>query len=473
MKYPVVSSLIAFAISTSILGTTLAHAAILPECDVTKHGQAQGVGAIALSVVDGKTFASITVKSVATDCRIKVGMASYQKFDEVIKNQIIYNIDFGGFLEPGEQRLLKVEVPPCAAQLDVYQGDAITDYFSGYYCPGWPSNCRLITALHNNCSNPTAGGTCTGGSNGTPNSAVPYCTRMPPVCSAGAVYSTGLECSTTAKSIVLDASQSDGLGLTYKWSTTCPQSAFSPSDSDVKPTFTLPTLAAVGSSVKCQVNLVVTDRYGVSSNCSSAVLGGTCNGDCAGTVNGSAKADVCGVCNGDGSTCKPCDPTNIQDKQLGIDSNLAALKGAVSQLVKLTEKALVKAQLTGRQANAVRAANQSYLNSASSVYTAGWQATYTTIPGTILNCGVNTACVTVSTAAAKANLAQHSDSLLTVAKNAHKMLKSVTKKLTSKNSSLKKKFEQKATKIVAQANANFSTEQSLIASIPSSTSSCR
>lgn len=453
----------------SVVGIHSAFAVDLPICDVKKHGQAVGKSLITVTEIAGVKTASITVKSVAKDCKLQVGMASYEKFDEVIRNQIVHNIDFGGFLNPGEEKTLSVIVPPCASQIDVYQGEAITDYFSDFYCPGYPSNCRLVTALHTNCSNASAGGPCTGGVNGTVNTSVPYCSRKPPVCSAGSTYSSGLECSAAPKTITLDGSQSSGLGLTYNWSTTCPGATFNPSAQEVKPTFTLSTLAAVGSSVSCQVNLTVTDRYGLSSNCSSAVLGETCQGDCAGTVNGTAVRDECGVCEGDGSTCQSCETTNIEGTQIAIDVNLAALKTRVSRLVKLTENAMAKAKIQGREASKLRAKNQELLKSASALYTAGWESIYSTVPATVLSCPQTNACINVSIAGAKTNLEEHAIKLFNVAKDAHATLRSTTSKLSE---TMKKKLNKKGKTVINEAKERLASEQSLIASIPSSTSSC-
>ncbi len=465
-------SLMYSLICTAVFFSSAAQAqSVLPDCNVGTPGLVVGVTPLTVTTISGQQYAMVRVKSTATNCRVKVGMASYQKYDEIIRNQTVFNIDFGAYLNPGEERNLSVLIPPCASQVDVYQGEAITDYFSDYYCPGWPSNCRLVSAIHTNCTNPSAGGPCTGGASGTVNPAVPYCVRQPPVCNAGGSYSSGLECSASPKTIALSSNGSSGENITYSWSTTCPQGSVV-STTEANPTLTLSTLVLGGGSVSCQVNLTVTDKFGLSSNCSAALVGGTCNVDCAGTVNGSATVDECGVCQGDGSTCKQCDTTDIKGTQLSIDVNLAELKNATARMVRLIDRAIGVAKLTGRPASSVKASAATVLKSATASYVRGWQAVYTSIPGVILVCTSNTNCTSISTVAVKAMINSEATTLFNSVAQTRKILEQVLRKAPRSAAKSVRSIRTNSSAIIAKSKSALLREQKLIASIPDATSSC-
>jgi hypothetical protein len=48
--------------------------------------------------------------------------------------------------------------------------------------------------------------------------------------------------------------------------------------------------------------------------------------DCAGTPNGNAKPDRCGVCNGDGKSCLDCSGEDINGDQTALDTGAHALE---------------------------------------------------------------------------------------------------------------------------------------------------
>ncbi|MEM8529629.1 MAG: choice-of-anchor A family protein [Chloroflexota bacterium] len=68
-----------------------------------------------------------TVINSSQECEYEVGMASYQKFDEILSNQVLYDsmpesppiFNDGIIAGPGET-LLQVELPLCATQIDLF-----------------------------------------------------------------------------------------------------------------------------------------------------------------------------------------------------------------------------------------------------------------------------------------------------------------------------------------------------------------
>ncbi len=89
-------------------------------------------------------FSSNTVGKIqnkSTTCSYDVGMASYQKFDEVIDHQLIYSWTTGR-VGPNQILALGVAVPDCAAQIDLFYGSVL------HSLDGQRYGDRLITARH-------------------------------------------------------------------------------------------------------------------------------------------------------------------------------------------------------------------------------------------------------------------------------------------------------------------------------------
>lgn len=74
-------------------------------------------------------------------CTFEVGLASYRKFDEVIDHQELYDSDTAE-IGPGKTVTLKVDVPDCATQVDVFRGPVLHSLNGRRY------STRLIQAQH-------------------------------------------------------------------------------------------------------------------------------------------------------------------------------------------------------------------------------------------------------------------------------------------------------------------------------------
>jgi hypothetical protein len=92
--------------------------------------------------------------------------------------------------------------------------------------------------------------------------------------------------------------------FSYKWSTTCPNGVFENSNI-ANTTFRFNSESSAGKPTVCTVSLVVSDGY-LNSSFTTNVSVNSCNVDCKGVINGVAKIDQCGVCNGNGKTCLDC-----------------------------------------------------------------------------------------------------------------------------------------------------------------------
>ncbi|GAA5526957.1 PT domain-containing protein [Herpetosiphon gulosus] len=89
-------------------------------------------------------FSSNTVGKIwnkSSTCSYDVGMASYQKFDEIIDHQLIYSWAIGR-VGPNTTVSLSVAVPECAAQIDVFYGSVL------HSLDGQRYNERLLSARH-------------------------------------------------------------------------------------------------------------------------------------------------------------------------------------------------------------------------------------------------------------------------------------------------------------------------------------
>jgi len=81
------------------------------------------------------------IQNKSTTCVYTVGMASYQKVDEIIDHQVIYSWETGR-IEPNQILALNVAVPECAAQIDLFYGPVLHSLDGQRYGE------RLITARH-------------------------------------------------------------------------------------------------------------------------------------------------------------------------------------------------------------------------------------------------------------------------------------------------------------------------------------
>jgi hypothetical protein len=64
------------------------------------------------------------VENISDVCTHKAGLAAYKKFDEVIDDQELFQFT-EIVLAPGQSATIQVELPECAAQLDLFRGDVL------------------------------------------------------------------------------------------------------------------------------------------------------------------------------------------------------------------------------------------------------------------------------------------------------------------------------------------------------------
>ncbi|MCB0034508.1 MAG: carboxypeptidase regulatory-like domain-containing protein, partial [Anaerolineales bacterium] len=67
------------------------------------------------------TMGWVTNNSTAL-CTWEIGMASYEKYDDIIDNQILFDYIDGVPVPPGETVKVSVELPECAVQVDLFYG---------------------------------------------------------------------------------------------------------------------------------------------------------------------------------------------------------------------------------------------------------------------------------------------------------------------------------------------------------------
>ncbi|MGI6679918.1 MAG: hypothetical protein ACOX3T_00240, partial [Bdellovibrionota bacterium] len=138
------------------------------------------------------------------------------------------------------------------------------------------------------------------------NKSLPTCQpNNAPICDGAneVVYNTECQGSVTTLDISANCVDPDGTKLIYSWTTNCENSVLS-NESTATPTLTL-TNPGTGVSQSCQVSLNVSDGL-ASTNITQNVYAAACEIDCFGVPGGSARLDVCGVCDGDGTSCLDC-----------------------------------------------------------------------------------------------------------------------------------------------------------------------
>jgi cysteine-rich repeat protein len=130
-------------------------------------------------------------------------------------------------------------------------------------------------------------------------------------------------------------------------------------------------------------NLEVDD--GCSASCVVELL------DCNNQINGKAKVDRCGVCNGDGNSCLECTETSQVDKQIGLDGGARRQQEMVGSALLLASNAY---KSIGKKLNK-KFINQTAAQ-ASQYHLEAWKVVWE-MPSTVLACG-SSFCVTVSQA---------------------------------------------------------------------------
>lgn len=445
-----------------------------------------------LVVNTSNNTAQVTLKNNGT-CSVKVGLASYRKYDEILSNQTIYDWVNSTTLAPGQQIQMTISLPSCAAQVDVFWGDVISDYSTGAMYSS-PVD-RLIAAYHTNTSNHQLGGPVIPGSQ--------YCTRCPhsctaptptpkptktptpsptpsnPVCDAGGPYSgSSIPCSTSPQTVQLSGAGSSipgGGTLSYAWSSNCPGATFD-NVSVANPKITLVTAPSSASdpAISCNINLTVTSSKGTSASCSGNLAAQSCSRDCAGTINGGAVVDRCGVCSGNGQSCVNCNSVNIQGSQLAIDNNANAQRDLVLKINRELDIATKNAAVSKKQSNSTDNYIVSSNTQANAFYKNAWTLTYTSFPPAILTC-TSTFCVNVSTASSKAAIKSNSDQLLALAKNGEARVRATlaqAKRNKAKNLKKVNSASAKAKKFLNQASVLSAANTAELGKVPGVQSSC-
>jgi hypothetical protein len=98
------------------------------------------------SFLIGPGFSSGQIVNLSATCAYNVGIASYSKPDDVIDNQVLFASNTG-VVNPGATLALNVDVPTCAAQVDLFYGTVLTSLNGQRYGE------RLIDAEHINGQN--------------------------------------------------------------------------------------------------------------------------------------------------------------------------------------------------------------------------------------------------------------------------------------------------------------------------------
>jgi hypothetical protein len=93
------------------------------------------------TISDDGTMGWVTNHSTAL-CTWEIGMASYEKYDDVIDNQVLFDYIDGVPVAPGETVKVEVELPECAVQVDLFYGPYLASLNGQRYKE------RLLDYLH-------------------------------------------------------------------------------------------------------------------------------------------------------------------------------------------------------------------------------------------------------------------------------------------------------------------------------------
>ncbi len=266
---------------------------------------------------------------------------------------------------------------------------------------------------------------------------VTYNYNSVPVCVAAGrgVSYENISCSGPTTTVQLDggfSSDDNQLGLQFTWQTNCPNGTFNNPNS-INPILSFDS-ALNNQSTNCLVTLSVTDSMNQTATCSVPVSVQGCNYDCAGNLNGSAKLDACGVCNGD-NQCFNCEDTETEEASFGLDGNSFALFKVLKKSVKFKRKIIANS----KYGNDIIATGQS-------IYQAAWQLAWS-LPKVITTCTNSQLCVNVSNEPFEAQFVSSAESLQNIIfsvlsdlkpkdlkqKKYLKKLKKTTKKLVATN----------------------------------------
>ncbi len=202
------------------------------------------------------------------------------------------------------------------------------------------------------------------------------------------------------------------------------------------------------------------DCAGVPNGGAIEDLCGVCDGnnaclDCAGTPNGSAEIDECGVCDGDGSSCLDCVVENITEDLFLLDSN------ALDQ--KLIVLKSLDRLLNNSDSRRARRYAQRTSDDADALYIANWTAAWS-LPQVVQNCGDSALCVDIDNTP---TIEQYNANALELYKLVRKTIRKVRRlKPFMKNG------RRTGRKLLRQAEQALRTSIAQSAEIPSQTQDC-
>ena len=216
-----------------------------------------------------------------------------------------------------------------------------------------------------------------------------------PVCVAQPSVGTyqNLSCQAETTTVELDASSSfdpekGKQGLIYVWLSDCPGAQFD-NQQAVKANMTFMSQNPNQSPVNCTVTLYVSDGE-LYSSCKANVSVEPCVRDCLDVINGTAEIDICGVCDGDGTSCLDCTDENIRNLLFSLDSNAREQARLAIKAAKRLKRAVPGNQEVNRLVKDIR-------KEANELYNLNWTETWS-LPQIVTLCQGETICSTASNA---------------------------------------------------------------------------
>ena len=208
-----------------------------------------------------------------------------------------------------------------------------------------------------------------------------------------------LSCASDRTTISLDGSGSTDANagpnadLGYVWQSDCPNAVFS-SPFAAQTDITFDTMVN-NRPTGCLVTLTVSDGQKTNQAQTALNISG-CGQDCAGTINGTAEIDSCGVCNGqdadldrcgicggDGSSCLACTEVNQSQRIVELDGSLLQMQRDVFRLSRSIRK-----NNNGRLGNRLA----QLLADSEALFQTGW-VTINAVPSVSVQCGNQQFCV--------------------------------------------------------------------------------
>jgi hypothetical protein len=81
-------------------------------------------------ITDHPTTTEARFTNYSTTCSYPIGLAIYQRFDNNINHQVLYDYALA-VIPPNSTLTLTVNNPPCAFQADAFYGDLIVSFAGG------------------------------------------------------------------------------------------------------------------------------------------------------------------------------------------------------------------------------------------------------------------------------------------------------------------------------------------------------